>query len=101
VNKSYIEIARENDINADLYYSRVRSGMSKEEASTRKPKRYKPKVEYAIYKGDDLLVIGTARECAKQLGVHEETIRWLSTPAARRRAKRRKNPNKATIAITL
>lgn len=41
--------------------------------------------EYAIYKGDEFITIGTAKECAKELGVKSETIRWLSTPAAKKR----------------
>ena len=41
--------------------------------------------EYAVYKGEEFITIGTADECAKELGVKSETIRWLSTPTAQKR----------------
>lgn len=43
---------------------------------------------YAVYKGDELLALGTARECAERLGVREKTVRWLSYPFAHRRAEK-------------
>lgn len=39
--------------------------------------------EYAVYKGDELLVMGTAEECAEVLKVKPDYIRWLTTPTAR------------------
>lgn len=45
-------------------------------------------VLYAVYRGDELLVLGTLRECAERLGVSEKTVRWLSYPAAHRRAEK-------------
>ena len=44
---------------------------------------------YAVYKDDELLALGTARECAERLGVSERTVRWLSCPWAHRRAEQR------------
>jgi hypothetical protein len=38
--------------------------------------------EYAVYRGDDLIVIGTAKECAAEMGVTPKYIRWMATPAA-------------------
>lgn len=52
--------------------------------------------EYAIYKGEEILTIGTAREIAKQLKVKESTVYFWSTPAYKKRT--RKN---AKIAIRL
>lgn len=48
--------------------------------------------EYAIYRGDELLAIGSAKECAEKLGVQSQYIRWLTTPTAKRRLAKRKNP---------
>lgn len=31
---------------------------------------------YAVYHDDELLLVGTAEECGKYLGVRPETIRW-------------------------
>ena len=44
---------------------------------------------YAVYRGDELLVLGTLRECAERLGVSEKTVRQLSRPCAHRRAEQR------------
>jgi len=57
--------------------------------------------EFAVYKGDELLVMGTANECAEALGVTSDYIRWLVTPAAARRFKERKNPDRCIVGIRL
>lgn len=57
--------------------------------------------EYAVYKGDELLAIGTLEECAKQLNVTKEYIYWLTMPTAKRRIAKRKNPEKCKVAIRL
>ena len=41
--------------------------------------------EYAVYKGDDLLAIGTVREIAKQLNVKERSVYFWSSPANHKR----------------
>lgn len=38
--------------------------------------------EYALYKGEEVLCIGTAKECASKLGLKENTIRWYSNEVA-------------------
>ncbi|WP_198033932.1 hypothetical protein [Marinilactibacillus sp. 15R] len=45
------------------------------------------KVEYAVYKKEDLLCIGTIEECAKQLGVKAKTIFFYGTPTYQNRVK--------------
>lgn len=57
--------------------------------------------EYAIYKGEDLLVIGNSYRCAEVLEVDEKYIRWLATPSARKRTARRKNPHKNMHVVVL
>jgi len=59
------------------------------------------KREYAVYKGDDLIVIGTANECAEYMNVTPHYIYWMTTPAGKRRFENRKNPSRATTAIRL
>jgi hypothetical protein len=54
-------------------------------------RRFKVK-EYAVYKGDDLICIGTANECANRLGVLPETIRYYLTPTYQRKIAKRKTP---------
>jgi hypothetical protein len=42
-------------------------------------------VEYAVYKGDELLGIGNARELSKKLNVKERTVYFWTSPANKRR----------------
>lgn len=41
--------------------------------------------EYALYKGEELLAMGTKREIAEQLGVSASTIGYYGTPVYARR----------------
>lgn len=43
--------------------------------------------EYAVYKGDDLLAIGTVSELAKALDIKESTVKWYLSPKNNRLAK--------------
>lgn len=45
--------------------------------------------EYALYKGEELLSIGTIPEIAKELGVKRETVAYYKTKAYSNRLKRR------------
>ncbi len=40
--------------------------------------------EYALYKGEELIAMGTKREIAEQLGVSASTIGYYGTPLATR-----------------
>ena len=53
--------------------------------------------EFAVYKGDELLCIGTAKECAAVLGVQPKTISWLTTPTAKERLAKRKDPDRCLV----
>lgn len=57
--------------------------------------------EYAVYKGDNLVAMGTAKECAEHLGVTPKYIQWLSTPSGKRRMESRKKPYKNTSVVRL
>lgn len=41
--------------------------------------------EFALYKGEELLAMGTKREIAKQLGVSASTVGYCGTPVYARR----------------
>lgn len=45
------------------------------------------KVEYALYKGEDIIAIGTKKEIAEQLGIKEDTVRFYGTPTWKKRNK--------------
>ncbi|CDG57942.1 hypothetical protein [Streptococcus thermophilus] len=41
--------------------------------------------EYALYKGDELLAMGTKREIAKQLGISVRSVTCYGTPSYAKR----------------
>ena len=43
--------------------------------------------EIALYRGDELIDVGTIKEIAERRGVCKDTIYWYTTPAGHRRAK--------------
>ena len=45
--------------------------------------------EYALYKGEELLAMGTKREIAEQLGVSASTVGYYGTPVYVRRTTER------------
>ena len=45
--------------------------------------------EYALYKGEELLAMGTKREIAEQLGVSASTVGYYGTPVYPRRTTER------------
>ena len=47
--------------------------------------RCRVSARYAVWKGDQCIAIGTAKELAKKFGVTAKTIRWYASPAAKRR----------------
>ena len=94
-----VDTAIKNGISRKVYHSRLYQGWEKEKAATKSLVKYKG--EYAVYKKDEIVVIGTAEECALALGVTVEYIRWMTTPTGKRRLANRKNPDKATTAVKL
>lgn len=46
---------------------------------------------FALYKGEEFIDIGTAKEIAKKRGVTPKFIKYLSTPANLKRINARKN----------
>ncbi|PGC57821.1 hypothetical protein COM24_05565 [Bacillus toyonensis] len=54
--------------------------------------------EYAIYKGESLICIGTVQECAQHFGVLPKTILFYKTPAYKKSvASRKKARNYLTV----
>jgi hypothetical protein len=46
--------------------------------------------EYAVYKGDEFIALGTLEELSKLLNVKMESLRWLSTPSAIKRSQNKR-----------
>lgn len=57
--------------------------------------------EIALYKGDELIFIGTIQECAAQRNVQPETIRYYLTDAYARKLAKRKRSRRPLTAIVL
>lgn len=51
----------------------------------------RPRNYYALYRGDELLGIGTKEELAKQFGIKVKTIEFYHSPAYKRRGKNSNN----------
>ncbi|SPT98389.1 Uncharacterised protein [Lysinibacillus capsici] len=47
--------------------------------------------EYALYKGDQMVAIGTVKEIAEERGVKPDTIRFYMSGVYQRRSKREVN----------
>lgn len=43
---------------------------------------------YVVYKGEEVQCVGDAAEIAEKLGISEASVRWLSTPSAKKRAEK-------------
>lgn len=57
--------------------------------------------EYAIYKGDTFLFIDTPEACAKRLGIKVDSIKFMTTPSAKRRFEKRNDKESAMTAVKL
>lgn len=57
--------------------------------------------EYAVYRGDELLVMGTKEECAEALDITPESVKWLATSYNIRRVEKMNNPDIAKIAVAI
>lgn len=48
-------------------------------------------VEYALYRGDEFLDIGTMKELSEKYDISVKTLRWYSTPCYKNKLKNKKN----------
>ncbi|MBG9611697.1 hypothetical protein [Bacillus cereus] len=56
--------------------------------------------EYVVYKGESFVCLGTIQECAQDMSVLPETIRYYTTPAYQRKiAKRKKARKYVTVSV--
>lgn len=54
---------------------------------------------YTVYKGDEIICTGSARECAESLGVKVETIYFYASQAWKRRVERLENCTKGGFKV--
>lgn len=82
LDEYWVGVAAENGISRETFRERVRrAGWSEEDAADRP---LLGNEEYAVYRGEELLCIGTAQECADAAGVKKQTIHYYATPSGRR-----------------
>lgn len=57
--------------------------------------------EYALYKGESILSIGTIDEIAEEMDVQYRTIKYYTTGAYKRKLAKRKNPKNFKVLVLL
>ncbi len=55
-------------------------------------KRRPRNVEFALYRGEECLAIGTKQEIAEQMGIKVKTVDFMKTPSYKKRLKKAKRP---------
>lgn len=48
-------------------------------------------IEYAVYRGEDCIFIGSAYSAARQLGISRKSIQWYATPSGKKRLEKSKS----------
>ena len=61
----------------------------------------KNKTEYALYKGENLLSIGTMEEIAREVGTSVENVKYYNTNAYKRKLAKRKRGCNHRILVEL
>lgn len=61
----------------------------------------RPKFEYVVYKGDDVICHGTAEECAEKMDVAVQTVQRLATSAYMNMLSKRKTCEGSLIAVKI
>lgn len=57
--------------------------------------------EYALYKGEEILSIGTIDEIAREMNVQYRTIKYYTTGAYKRKLAKRKKPKNFKMLVLL
>lgn len=87
------DIAIQNGISSTIYHQRLRRGWTKEKAATKPVIRIrKGTEEFAVYRGEEFICMGTLQECADHMGVSIKTMSFYTFPVYQRRVAERKNP---------
>lgn len=61
----------------------------------------KETMEYALYKGEELLITGTASEIAKDQDVSVDTVRFWASNVYKKRVEARKRSKNPKIAVRI
>ena len=95
ISTEMYKIAKNNGISRQAIYERVKNGMDPLVAAKTPPMKIPFEIsgmqEYAMYKGDELLSIGTLREISQELNIKMNTLRFYLSPTYKKRVGDRKN----------
>jgi len=58
-------------------------------------------MDVAVYKGDNLICLGTVDECAKVMGIRLETVKFYLTPSYQKILKKRKEASDSLVVIKI
>ena len=58
-------------------------------------------MEYALYKGEEILAIGTLQKIAKQMNIKVDTVKYYQTPVYKKRLANRKCSGNVRILVKL
>jgi hypothetical protein len=56
---------------------------------------------YSVYKGDEMIALGTAKECAEQLGIKDKSVICYASDSHKRKFLKYKNSKSQTIAYRI
>lgn len=57
--------------------------------------------DYALYKGEEIMCIGTIDEIAKAQGIDRQTVKFYKTPGYLKRVEKRKTSNSSMLLIEI
>ncbi len=87
INTKWAKVDRLGIRRAAVTYRMKTKGMTMEQAIKDVQKKGGKLSEYVVYKGETVITIGTAAECAAEMGITEASLRHRTTPAYRKRCK--------------
>lgn len=73
------DVAESNGVTFQLFYDRMKRGWFGKQAAQTPVQR--KRAEYALYRGEELLAVGTVKELAEMRGVSEKTIYFCASPS--------------------
>ncbi len=101
LTKEHRTIAKEHGVSANLLYQRVHiHNWDINTAMTKKPRKkrvFRTNTMYVVYKNDNPVVTGNARQCAEYMGIKLNSFYHLLTPAYERRVKERNAKKYITV----
>ena len=100
LTKEYWHVDRSRKDGFYIYCKKCRNEMNIRYSRKREESGMKSKKEYAMYKGEEIITMGTAKEIADELGIAVSTVLYYSSPSHKNRLAKRNGDN-ARVAVCL